>query len=386
MSAKKLLLHTDEASSGGVAQYNDCILKALVEAGWTAEVSLPPSDSPLIAQQASIGVRHHFHSYNPQYQFARSFVDTADAERIFGASRPDVVFFSDCSPISNIAGKHVALKLGIPFVTVCHSEAAYLAEKYPQCLKLVKYQLAKAAAVIAVSESSRQVLCRHFGLASDKGIVIYNGRPDRFFEPPSAVVRERKRNELGLNGDDVVCFTAARIDVGKGYQYQIEAIALLKEQHKLGKFVFLWAGEGDQRAAMEEAARSRSVHNRIRFLGNRWDIPDLLDASDIFILTSLNEAMPLCVIEAMAKGRPVIATAVGGLPEQLGTTGKLVSDAKLNPDATVRQLADTLAIWSHDAELIQRLGREAMERASTLFRIGPMNQKTLEVLTNACTG
>ena len=74
-------------------------------------------------------------------------------------------------------------------------------------------------------------------------------------------------------------------------------------------------GEGDERSRLEQMARALGLAERVRFLGYRADIPELLAVCDLFVLPSLYEGLPLAVLEAMAASRPVVATAVGGTDE-----------------------------------------------------------------------
>lgn len=380
MNDKSILLYTDESTGGGVAHYNHAILSELVRKGWRVFGAQPQNPAPMLERQKTAGIKHQFLSYEPRVEFTRSFVDTADAERVILPVRPDLICFSDCSPISNIAAKHVAIANNIPFVSIIHSGAAYLASRFPNCLGVVKQQFAYAREVIAVSHTSLGVLRGTFGLAPDKGIVIPNGRPPAYFAPLDPAERVRIRAELGLPDNAVVCFTSARFDPGKGYQHQFLAIGHLQEKKLLGRLYFVWAGDGPVRPDLEAEVKAHKLQDRVRFLGERWDVPKLLGASDIFVFTSLSEAMPLCVIEAMAQGLPVAATAVGGIPEELGETGRLLPDPNANAADTVIKLIETLRLWAADPALRRTIGRAGKQRAERLFREETMIGATLALL------
>ncbi|HLO52006.1 MAG TPA: glycosyltransferase family 4 protein, partial [Kamptonema sp.] len=125
------------------------------------------------------------------------------------------------------------------------------------------------------------------------------------------------------------------------------------------------------------------VTEQVKFLGQRWDISDWLDASDIFILPSKAEGMPLAVMEAMAKGLPVIATAVSGIPEELGETGKLLPNPNVDPKGTVRELANTIEAWAGNSELRQSVGKECQLRAEKMFREDRMLQEYMDAIAEA---
>ena len=110
------------------------------------------------------------------------------------------------------------------------------------------------------------------------------------------------------------------------------------------------------------------VTDKVKFIGQRWDIPDWLDASDIFILPSEAEGMPLSIMEAMGKGLPVIASAVSGIPEELGNTGKLLPDPNKDPEETIRELVSTLQVWVSFPQLRSKVGRASNSRAEKLFQ------------------
>ena len=383
LRGKKIVLYSDDPGLGGAAHYNHTIMVAMARRGAEVFSAHPKHDTPLVREQEQAGIHHRWLSFDPARPFTASFTDDTDARKIVAEVKPDLIFFSDCCAVSNIAAKRVALAAGIPFIVICHSEAGYLAERFPQVLKTVADHLARAAQVISVSQSSRGVLLRHFGLTPDKGVVIYNGRPPKYFVERSGEARAKVRAELGLPEEAVLCLTVARLDAAKGFQYQVEAVARLKAIQRLGPLYFAWAGEGDAQAQLAAIIEQHQLKDRIRMLGYRWDIPNLIDAADIFILTSCSEAFPLCTLEAMAKGVPVIASNLGGIPEELGDTGKLVPNPTVDPRGTVKELMETLVSWASEPTKRQQLGMAAKRRAETMFREEKMIEQTMGLIASA---
>ena len=128
----------------------------------------------------------------------------------------------------------------------------------------------------------------------------------------------------------------------------------------------LWlVGDGPLRPAVEKAIVKMGLERKVLFLGIRDDVPKLLAASDLFVLSSDYEGVPLAVLEAMAAGKPVVATAVGGVPELIedGKTGILV------PPRNPETLAKGILRLVKDADLRQRMGKAARERAQERFDI-----------------
>jgi glycosyltransferase involved in cell wall biosynthesis len=129
----------------------------------------------------------------------------------------------------------------------------------------------------------------------------------------------------------------------------------------------LLAGTGETRAALETQVSTLGLGANVRFLGARSDMPDLLAAADVFVLSSLWEGMPLSVMEAMAAGKPVVCTAVGGSIEivQDGVNGCLV------PSGKSLLLADAM-IGMADPEKRALFGKRAAETASAQFGLETM--------------
>ena len=131
----------------------------------------------------------------------------------------------------------------------------------------------------------------------------------------------RLRAEVAGDETTPLVLTVARLDAQKGLVHLLETAAIMPDT------VFAIAGDGADRSALEAQAASLGVASRVRFLGHRRDVPALLAIADVFVLPSLYEGLPLSVLEAMAAGVPVVATAIGGTDEVVrdGETGTLVA-------------------------------------------------------------
>jgi len=375
-----VMVYTDDPESGGVAQYNHTLLLALVQAGYRVSCVQSRCENPLIAEQRRLGVAHHWIDYHTGRDFARTLTDGAQAEEIFAAHRPDLIVFSDCCPVSNLAARECARKMVLPYVVVVGFVGTYLAKNFAAPLPMLAEHYAAARAVVAVSQDNLHLLEQHFGLEPGRGEIIHYGRPEKFFAPRNEAVRRRLRAELRLPADAVVCFTAARLTAIKGHLYQLKAIAQLSDRGPTSKLHFVWAGEGEHRELLEREIKCRRLKGRVHLLGQRWDVDDWNDAADVFVLASQIEGMPLAIMEAMAKGVPVVATAISGIPEQLGDIGRLLPDPTLDPKATVRELARVLTELAHAPALRADLGRLGRERAEAMFREERMTARYLALV------
>ncbi|MFG2057315.1 glycosyltransferase [Micromonospora sp. NPDC048930] len=166
--------------------------------------------------------------------------------------------------------------------------------------------------------------------------VIPNGVPVPA-EPRAA--RERVRATLDLTGDDLVMLTVGRLTWEKGFATLAGALRRLPPGP--ARRVLLVAGDGPDRAGIEAALRDAGPVT-VRLLGGRSDVPDLLSAADLFVFPSLHENLSNALLEAMAHGLPVVASAVGGNVEVLRQGGgRLVPPA--DPSALAAAIAPLLA-------------------------------------------
>jgi predicted O-linked N-acetylglucosamine transferase (SPINDLY family)/glycosyltransferase involved in cell wall biosynthesis/GT2 family glycosyltransferase len=380
---KHILLYTDDPSLAGVAQYNHAILSGLAALGYQITSVQSKSDNLLVTQQKELGIQHFWLDYDTCKNFGRTLSDSSDAEKIFNAAKPELIIFSNCCPISNFAAKRFAAQNEIPYIVIEHCSAPYLAERFAVFLEELEFHYEQAISVITPSFANLSLLHQFFRLPKDKGQVIYHGRSAQYFTPRNSSVRDRLRQEYGIPANAIICFTAARLDAVKGYQYQIEAIKQLLQSESWHTLYFVWVGNGDLEAQLKQAIEQLRVSSQVKLLGECTNIVEWLDASDIFVLPSEFESFGLAIIEAMAKGLPVISSAVGGIPEALGDTGKLVPDPKIELQATVEELAITIQAWSVDPELRNSIGQAGKKRAKGMFREERMLEKTVEVIENA---
>jgi len=383
-----ILLYASPAI-GGILQYNHSILCALANLGYrlTYVQDIPYQLVDLFGAEGMARTRQRA-DWFVQQQRQVGIADhhwlesatAADAERLVSEIQPDLILLSNGGPIANFFVKRAAIRHAIPFIIVEHLVHPIKPQEIPQAYVELAQQYEAARAVIAVSQDNLRLLRKLFGLAADKGQVIYCGRPSVYFQPPDPQVRSRLRQQWDIPAAAVLCFTAARIDIIKGYQYQVGAMKQLKNHPVWQNLYFAWAGVGTLQDHFRQAVQQANVGDRVKFLGELDAINDWLDASDLFILSSESEGLPLAIMEAMAKGLPVVATAVSGVPEGLGETGKLLPSPILDPQGTIRELVATLQSWGSDAAGRSRIGQACKHRAETLFREERMVAETLSVI------
>lgn len=198
--------------------------------------------------------------------------------------------------------------------------------------------------------------------------LILNGIPVEYYQKAN-INREEWREKEGFQKEDFLFVNIARLAPQKNQALLIEAFAKGPARHDNSKLIIV--GDGEERERLEEITKLHRLEEKVYFLGIRTDIPDILNASDVFVLSSDWEGNPLSVMEAMAAGKPVIATSVGGVPEliQNNITGILV------PPKNVNAFSKAMLMLIENKDLCQKLGEKAKEVAEKEFDISVMVKK-----------
>jgi glycosyltransferase involved in cell wall biosynthesis len=201
---------------------------------------------------------------------------------------------------------------------------------------------------IGVAAAHGQHLIENERFPSDKVCVIPNGVDVEHFHPQRDGARLRA--ELGLDQKAPVAGIVAALRPEKNHELFLRAAARVRAEIPGARFLII--GDGPLRPGLEQLAAELKLEDAVQFLGTRADIPELLAALDVFVLTSKIEANPVSILEAMASGKPVIAPRVGSISESVsdGETGYLTEP---NDE---RQVAARLVELFGDARQARRLG------------------------------
>ncbi|MEW8963483.1 glycosyltransferase family 4 protein [Paraclostridium dentum] len=164
--------------------------------------------------------------------------------------------------------------------------------------------------------------------------------------------RKKLREELGFSEDDILILTVAEINTNKNHKQVIDAIKPLRDYYS--NVYYLIVGTGKKEKELKNYVLFSNLENRIKFLGYRKDIPEILNAVDIFALTSLREGLPRAIMEAMAAGKPIIATNVRGNRDLVvdGVNGYLV------PVNDVEATAEAITKLAENTTLRTKMGEE----------------------------
>lgn len=224
--------------------------------------------------------------------------------------------------------------------------------------------------IITCSESARRYLIDFEGIHSRKLITIHNSVDLRRFESVDKEEVQDLRRELSIDNSTRVVCTVARLDPIKGLGYLLQAAAIVATHIHDVKFIFV--GEGPLENELKEMAKRLGLSEKVIFTGIRKDVPVLLSASDIFVLSSPErEGLPNVIPEAEACSKPVIATNIGGIPEAVidGVTGFLV------PPKDAPALAHKLVFLLQDLSLAKHMGLRGKDICLQQFSAETMVKK-----------
>jgi glycosyltransferase involved in cell wall biosynthesis len=210
---------------------------------------------------------------------------------------------------------------------------------------------------IAVAQAPKRQLVDWAGLSGEKTAVIPNAVELQRYERVPEGARLEVRNQFGIPADAPLLGSLARLDPQKGLAHLLDAMPAVLA--RVPTVHLLLVGDGVLRASLEQQSRELGLTGCVHFAGQQRDVPRYLTTFDIFVLPSLFEGLPLSILEAMAAGLPVVATAVDGTPEATedGVTGYLV------PPADPAALAAALAKLLEKPDTAARMSAEARIRA-----------------------
>lgn len=228
--------------------------------------------------------------------------------------------------------------------------------------------------IVAVSESLKNVLIERARIPAERIDVIINGVDTQRFAPTPDLSRRIASSE------DFVIGHVARLDSIKNQEMLLRAFALVKDSVTNAQLVI--AGDGPMRSGLEELASSLQINAYVRFVGQVRDTAPLYHTFDAFALSSVSEGTSMSILEAMASGVPVVATAVGGTPALVGQ-GKL---ALLVPSNDHRAMATQLITLFNDSEKRQSLANAAREYTASNYSSDAMLQGYIKLYTKYANG
>jgi glycosyltransferase involved in cell wall biosynthesis len=347
------------AEVGGAQSYVAALLPALVE---RYDVVLAAhGEGPLRAAAADAGarfvpLRHVRRPIRPW----RDLAGLVELSRLLRRERPQILHAS--SSKAGVLGRLAAAATRVPirFFTV-HGWAFSAYSGLTSFLYRIADRLMEplTTVTICVSENERAAGLEAGTCSAERSVVIRNA-VDVFAAPRSRHDRAVPR-----------LIAVGRLKAPKDFLTLLRAFAALPS----GSFEALLVGDGPDRPAVEAEIRMLGLQASVKLAGERGDVPALLADSDLFVLSSRSEGLPVSVLEAMAAELPVVASGVGGLAELVvdGETGILV------PPGDSSALAAALGRLVEDRELRRSLGAAGRARAETSFDLGSFRRAHVEL-------
>ena len=234
---------------------------------------------------------------------------------------------------------------------------------------LSRWKYRQVDCFIAASDAIRDILLRD-GIPRRRAVTVHEGIDLAHVEaaPPAEI-----HKELWLPHHAPVVGNVAALVPHKGQRYLVDAAAEVVKRQPDARFVI--AGEGELRASLEQQIKHHRLEKHVLLAGFRTDVLSLHKAFDVFVMSSITEGLGTSLLDAMASGKPIVATRAGGIPEVVadGRTGLLVPprDPSAMADAIVRLLADP--------ELRAKMGAAGLARVRERFSAEAMVRNTLRV-------
>ena len=278
-----------------------------------------------------------------------------DIRRRLKQDRPDVVYCNDSHSLTTLGIAGWGLDIG-----------ARVAARRVSFPMRNAWQYRALSDLVVASSGIAADMARAGGVPPDWLDVVYDGVP---LESPSAS-REECRARLGLKPDQFTLLSVAALSPEKGHSVMLAALSLLVKEHP--RLVWLCAGDGALRRPLEDEAQRLGLGQHARFLGQRGDVPDLMAAADLLIMSSFSEGLCTAAIEALHARLPIVSTTAGGLVEVVGLNephGPVAwMAAPGEPDSIAGAISQALS--SPDESL--RLAERGKERAGRLFTLKGM--------------
>jgi glycosyltransferase involved in cell wall biosynthesis len=340
------------------------LMRALRDAGH--DVMGIASDGPFMEKIRAEGFRVEPVYIERSFNLLRHSGSAKRLKALFKRERFDIVHVH--TPVAALIGRWAAWRAGVPRI-VYTAHGFYFHERmiWPKraAFTALEWLGGRRTDVLFTQAEEDAATARRLRLAKGPISAIGNGvDPERFHPARDAGERRALRAQFDAGESDAVILVVGRLVAEKGYVELIEAMRGVEAK--------LWVvGErlqsdhaGPVEHAVEMAERDPVLKQRVRFLGYRADVPELMRAADIYTLPSHREGMPRSVIEAMMTGLPVVGTNIRGTREEVveGGTGTLV------PVGDTRALAAALSRLARDATLRAAWGAKGRERALALYR------------------
>lgn len=359
-----ILLLTDDLFPGGVQRHVTDLANRLVQLGHKVTVGATHGvfSERLHASVERLEVPTARNGGRRVWQFVRAFLLL---QRQLGARHYDVIHSH--MRYADALGRLLALTTGIPHVSTCHS-----------LFEGGKWFSFFGRETIAVSEAVRNMLVGAYGKPPGSVTVLYHElKRTRML---SAKQRRDAAKKLALPKVRTILFNVGRLAPEKAPGITLKAMRILKERGMLNGAKLLMVGDGELRDSLVGEIESLALGDNIVLLPETTDVDVVLNIADFGILSSLREGgIPYIILEAASLGKPVVATATGGVPEFVREkdTGML---AAVGDEVS---LADAIQYLLENRAVLRKLGRNAKQQFQQFHLSNHSTEKTLAIYKKA---
>ena len=357
----RILLVADSLDVGGAEWHVVNLALALAEQGHRITLACTVKGVLAhLAEQAGISVRPLMHRLVKR---RLSFKYAWKLAKLVRQSQFDLVHAHMYA--SALASAYALLGTSIPLVITEHSQANWRSHFALRCSR---WSYSQARHIIAVSREIQRRLIEQEGVPSDRISVIMNALP-----PASELHTGIQPDLPAALRDGPLVGVAARLQPEKGVAYFLQATAHVLQF--LPHVHFLVMGDGPQMKELKAHVEEPGVQEHVHFLGFRLDTRAIIGLLDVLIVPSLSEGTPLVTLEAMTAGVPVVASAVGGIPEQV----RHQHEGILVPPGDALALSEAILHLLQNPTRMQQLGEAGRRRALSRFSFTTMVEKTENV-------
>jgi L-malate glycosyltransferase len=358
----RVMLFTDSFLRGGTERQFVRAAKSLDRARFDLMVGCLRREGPLLASVEALGIPilefplNSLHNFRAAHLFWK-LVSYLRGKRIQILHAFDFYTSVFATPAGRLAG--------VPVVLASRRELANLRGVWQRQAIRLACRLATGV-VVNSRAAARDLVEGHRGNAQRIGVIPNSIDLEQFRAVRTA---EEVRKEFGIRRDAPLVGTLANLRSEKDLPTFLRAVRRVNSIFPDSRFLMI--GDGPERTKLESLAQDLGLSSVVSFAGDRSDVPDLLAALDVFVLSSRTESFPNAVLEAMAMARAVVATRVGGVPELVedGESGYLV------PPGDAEAMAERIVQLLRDASLCDSMGWAGLERVEREFTTEQVKRK-----------
>ncbi|MFA6320420.1 MAG: glycosyltransferase family 4 protein [Candidatus Omnitrophota bacterium] len=356
----KVLQITTHINIGGIANYILNLSEALIVKD--VNVVVASSGGNLEGELCARNIPHMRIDIKTKFEFGPKVISSAfRLANIIKREKVDIIHAH--TRVSQVAAFLASLITGVPYVTTCHGYFKVRSRKIFDTW---------GCKVIAISDAVKRHLIDDLGVSGSRIDLIYSGVDvDKFRRKYSEDEKTAIRNDLGLK-DAPVIGTIGRLSQVKGQRYLVQAMAEIVSRKKGAQCLIV--GDGEEKLALENLARSMNIRDAIYFVPSYIDTPRLLAVMDVFVFPSVKEGLGIALLEAMAAGRACVASDIGGISD-------IIKDPSLGilvPVGGSKEISDSVIKFLDDGVLRQATGDNARKLVAEQFSLDAMSDNVIK--------